>query len=173
MTQEVTPTTPHSEAPGGVADMTSKPAVDLDEAAFGGDVEAIKQHISAGSNLNVKNEFTSTPLIVAVTFGQNEAARALIEGGADLNLKNRDGSTALHVAAFLWRAEIVRLLVDAGADKNAKNNGGVTARQSVEGPFEDAKAVYDLVGAGLGPYGLKLDYERIKAERPKIAEMLQ
>jgi hypothetical protein len=30
-----------------------------------------------------------------------------------------------------------------------------------------------LIGGALAPLGLKLDYERIEATRPKIAEMLR
>jgi hypothetical protein len=35
------------------------------------------------------------------------------------------------------------------------------------------REIYDYLGAVLGPYGLELDYERIRTTRPKIAEMLQ
>jgi hypothetical protein len=40
-------------------------------------------------------------------------------------------------------------------------------------PFENVKGIYDAVGASLKPLGLILDYEQIKAARPKIAEMLK
>lgn len=40
-------------------------------------------------------------------------------------------------------------------------------------PFEDMKGAYDAIGAGLKPLGIKLDYDQIKAARPKIAEMLK
>ena len=46
-------------------------------------------------------------------------------------------------------------------------------RGGVEGPFEQMKPIYDLLGVGLGPLGLKLDYERIKETRPRIAELLR
>ena len=61
----------------------------------------------------------------------------------------------------------------AGADKSLKNNGGSTALAVVTAPFEALTGIYDLVGEALAPFGLKLDYDRIQAARPKIAEMLR
>jgi CubicO group peptidase (beta-lactamase class C family) len=148
------------------------PVVSIHAAAFQGNVAAIRQHIAAGSDLNVKDAYGSTPLIVAAAFGKTEAATALIEGGADLNLTNNDGGTALHTAAFLCRTEIVEALLDAGANKYLRDNFGNTPLESVSDPFEDVKSIYDDIAQGLGPLGLELDYAYIRATRPKIAEML-
>jgi hypothetical protein len=155
------------------ADTPQPPGVSLHEAVLVGEVEAIRRHVQAGSNLDEKDSYGSTPLIVAATFGKTEAAKELIQAGADLSQTNNEGSTALHIAAFLCHTEIVKALLDGGADRNATNNAGRTALDAVAGPFEDARSVYDELGAALGPLGLKLDYEYIKATRPRIAEMLR
>lgn len=84
-----------------------------------------------------------------------------------------EGSTALHSAAFLCRTDIVKMLLENGADKNTTNNAGRTPLESVSGPFDDLKGIYDGLGAALGPLGLKLNYEHLKMTRPKIAEMLK
>ncbi len=149
------------------------PSVSLHLAALQGNIEAIRQHIEAGSNLNEKDVYGSTPLIVATTFGKTAAARLLIEAGADLSIRNNDGSTPLHIAAFFCRTEIVKALLDKGADKYLRNNAGSTAFDSVAAPFDDVRGFYDSIGQALGPLGLKLDYERIKMTRPRIAEMLR
>ena len=115
----------------------------------------------------------STALIAAASFGKRETAKQLIDAGADLEAKNNEGSTALHSAAFLCREGIVADLLAAGADRNARNDAGATPLDSVDGTFEEAKPVYDFIAAVLGPYGLKLDYGRIKAARPVVAEMLR
>jgi hypothetical protein len=157
----------------GPAKSPEPPGVSLHEAAIAGNVKVIQQHVEAGSNLDAKDSYGSTPLIVAATFGETEAAKALIEAGADVNRTNNEGSTPLHIAAFLCHADIVEALLDSGADKNARNKAGRTALDAVAGPFEDARVIYDELGAALGPLGLRLDYERIEATRPKIAEMLR
>ena len=148
-----------------------KPA-DIHMAALQGNLEVIQQHIKAGSDLNEKDRFGSTPLIITATFGKTEVALALIEAGADLNIKNNDGSTPLITAAFFCRTKIVEALLEKGADKSAINKAGSTALASVSSSFEDVKIYYDNIGKALGPLGLQLDYERIKMTRPKIAEML-
>ncbi len=150
------------------------PAEDLHTAVLKGNMAALKQHIAAGSDLNVKeNMGGSTPLIMATLLGKTDMAKALIDAGANLNLKNNDGSTALHIAAFFCRPEIVKQLLAKRADKTIKNNYGSTAYASVLAPFKEVKGVYDMMGKMLAPLGLKLDYAYIEATRPKIAAMLK
>lgn len=149
------------------------PHVGLHIAALQGNIEAIRQHIKAGSDLNEIDEYGSSPLIVAITFGKTEVARALIEAGANMEISNNEGATPLHLAALFCRTEIVEILLNNGADKNAKNNSGFTALETTVVPFDDVKGIYDSIGKVLKPLGLKLDYERIKMTRPKIAEMLR
>lgn len=192
----------------GGATKAIPPSVSLHEAAMQGDLEAVRQHIKVGSDLNERDPMSgATPLIIATVFGQIEVLKALIEAGADVNSRNNEGSTSLITAAvfnqigvskvlieagadvnainnegstplitaaFLCRTEIVEALLNNGADKNARNNTGRTALDSVAGPFDDVKSIYDYLGAVVfGPLGLELDYERIKMTRPKIAEMLR
>ena len=162
------------ERPSNVSLQTPKPpGVDVHTATFLGDLKTIDQHIRAGTDLNKKDAYGSSPLIIATTFGKTKAARMLIEGGADTSIANNDGSTPLHIAAFLCRPEIVEILLDRGADKTIKNKYGSTAMETVDGGFEDVRAVYDQLGISLGPLGLELDYEYLKATRPKVADLLR
>ena len=150
------------------------PNMDIHTATLLGDLDAVKQHIAAGTDLD-EGEPTlgSTPLISAAVFGKTEIARTLIEAGADVNLKNNEGSTALHSAAFLCRLEIVEMLLENGADKELLNNYGSTALQSVSAPFADVMPIYEQFNKDLGPLGFKLDYEYAEATRPKIAALLR
>lgn len=150
------------------------PEIDLHTAAVLGDLEAVQQHIKAGSDLDPKEPTRgSTPLLTAIVFDKTEVAMALIEAGADVNYQNYEGSSPLITAAVFCRTEIVKALLDKGADKTLRNKAGRNALESVSRSFDDAKAIYDGLGAALAPLGLKLDYERIKTTRPIIAEMLQ
>jgi hypothetical protein len=149
------------------------PSVGLYQAALEGNLEAVRRQIEAGANLNEEDPSGSSPLIIAATFGQTEVAKALIKAGADVDQQNNDGSTALLTAAFFCHAEIVEALLEIGADKSIRNNAGSTALEVVTVPFDAIKDIYDYIGVVLEPYGLELDYERIKITRPKIAEMLR
>ena len=165
---DATPQTPSAST------AVSAPATSLMDAAVAGNVAAVRQHIAAGTNLNGRSaDGGSTALIAAASFGQDETARLLIEAGADLELKNKEGSTALHTAAFLCRENIVRALLAKGADRNARSNSGATRLDSVAGPFDEVKPVYDLILGILGPHGLELDYDFIRETRPTIAEILR
>jgi hypothetical protein len=153
---------------------TKAPDVDIHTAVVTDNLDALKQHIAAGSNINEKDPFGgSSPLISAAVFGKPEAAKILIDAGADVNFQNNDGSTALHTSAFFCNKEIVSMLLEKGADKTIKNSFGATAYESVSLPFAQVKDAYDMMGNILGPMGLKLDYAHIEKTRPEIAEMLK
>jgi hypothetical protein len=150
------------------------PVVGLHEAALTGNLEAVRRHIEAGADLDEKEPSGgSTPLMIAAAFGHTDVAKALIEAGADLDRQNNDGSTALFSAAFLCRTEIVAALLEAGADKGIPNSTGSTALDAVTRRFEEVKGMYDFLATVLGPFGLELDYERLRTTRPVIAEMLR
>ena len=153
---------------------TKAPDVDIHTAVISGNIDVIKQHINAGSDLNLKDPFGgSSPLISAAVFGKPEAAKLLIDAGVDINFQNNDGSTALHTAAFFCRPEIVKMLLEKNSDKTIKNKYGATAYDNVAGSFDEVKGIYDLMTTSLGPMGLKLDYTYIEKTRPEIAEMLK
>ncbi|MCB9208381.1 MAG: ankyrin repeat domain-containing protein [Ignavibacteriales bacterium] len=104
------------------------PNLDLHSAIYMRDLEAIKQHIKAGSDINVQENFLkSTPLITAAALDEPEAAKLLIDAGAKIDYQNMDGSTALITAAALGKTNTAKVLIDAGADLNIQNNEGSTA----------------------------------------------
>jgi len=154
---------------------TSKPpGTDIHTAVVLGDINAIEQHITAGSDLNIiEPAGGSSPLITAIVLGKTEIAIALIDAGADLNCQNYQGSTPLISAAFFCHTEIVETLLDNGADITLRNNYGHTALESISSPFDKVKGIYEQVAKDLGPLGLKLDYDHIERTRPMIAEMLE
>ena len=150
------------------------PGINLHTAAATGNLEAIRQHIKDGSDLNVRDpEGGACPLSTAALLGQTEAAMTLIEAGADINCIGNDGATPLHVAAFFCRAEIVKALVGKGADRTIRNSYGSTPLETVSGPFEAVKPVYEHFAKTLAPMGVNLDLERVEQARPQIAEMLK
>jgi ankyrin repeat protein len=151
-----------------------QPEVDIQTAVISGNLEAVKQHIKSGSDINQKDAFSSsTPLMSAAVFDKTDIAKALIDAGADLAIKNNDGSTALHSAAFFCRVEIVQMLIDVNADKTLLNKFGATPRETVMGPFAEIKPIYEMMQQQLSPFGLKLDMNELEKTRPVIVMMLQ
>ncbi len=154
------------------------PNITIFEAASKGNLNATKQHIAAGTNLDQQDPNPSgnkdTALGIAAAFGHSDVAIALINAGADLNKRNKNGNTPLHIASFLCYTKIVQALVTKGADKGARNNDGGTALEGALIPWKDAKPIYDFLDAVIyKPLGAPLDYDRIKSTRPKIAKALQ
>ena len=98
------------------------PDISIHDAAGEGNIEAVKQHIAAGTDVDAKTR-GETPLLWAARFGQSQVAELLIAEGADVNAKNVVGQTPLHWAAMAGHKEIIELLIAAGADVNAKDAG--------------------------------------------------
>ena len=80
-------------------------------AAYNGNIEAVKQHLAAGTDVNVKGGFADgTPLHYAAANGHKEIAELLITKGADVNAKDEDGGTPLDGAISRNQTEIADLL---------------------------------------------------------------
>ena len=94
------------------------------EAANKGNIEAVKQHLDAGTDVNAKDSARWTPLHYAAANGHKEVVELLIARGADVNAKDVNGGTPLHIAAFRDQKETAKLLIAKGADVNAKMVSG-------------------------------------------------
>ena len=142
-------------------------------AIAAGNIDEVKRRLGRQARrINDRRPSTgSTPLNDAAVRGNLEIAKLLLNRGADVNVTNRDGNTALISAAFMCRTEVVRLLLEKGASTGHKNNRGETAIEIMSRPWNEELAGFYT---GLGNLtGLKIDLERLKQERPKIAELLR
>lgn len=85
---------------------------------YAGDAKIVKEQLSKGVNVNVRNETRQTPLHVT----QNTAiTKLLIEMGADLYAKNDLGDTPI----FNKEIQTAQILLNAGVDiddRNEENN---------------------------------------------------
>ena len=156
----------------GAGASAQPPDVDIFTASAEGSLQAIRQHIAAGTDLDViEPAGGGTPLIVTTVSGQTAAAKLLIENGASLNATNNDGSTALHTAAFFGHPDTVKLLLEYGAEVNVRNAIGGTPLDNVADEWTDELEGFYRMVAGI--LQLELDLERIKAARPVVAKMLR
>ena len=83
------------------------PDISIHDAAEGGNIEAVKQQIAAGTDVNAKDEWGVTPLHNAAT---KEIVELLIAAGAEVNAKDKRSSTPLDAASTRSHSEIADLL---------------------------------------------------------------
>ena len=123
---------------------TRAPIISIHSAAHQGSIEAVKQHLAAGTDVNAKNKAGATSLSVTVGKGHKEIGELLIAKGAYVNAKEALwGWTPLHYAARSGVKEIIELLIAAGADVNAKNENVFTPLHS--SAMHDHKEIAELL----------------------------
>ncbi len=139
----------------------------INGAAAGGDIEAVKDFLAAGTDVNTKDGWEWTPLHNAAWWGHKEIVELLLANGTGVNAKNNVGWTPLHMAAINGHNEIVGLLVAGGADVNSKNNNGETATDLAAG------RVADLFPAGrVANLFLKLEILSLKEDVAQLGVKL-
>ena len=62
------------------------------------------------NEIDSRNKYGETPLMVAAERGQTDEVRRLVQAGADATLKDNDGSPALDKARHAGRHEIIEIL---------------------------------------------------------------
>jgi len=130
-------------------------------AAQGGDIEAVKEFLASGTDVNVKDEDGDTPLLEASGGGHKEVVELLIAAGADVNAKSVYGITPLHYAARHDHKETIELLIANGANVNAKVLSG---QQQGKTPLDAANEANHTETADLlRKHGSKTG-EELKAE---------
>jgi len=72
------------------------PSMSIHKAASDGNIEAVKQHLAAGVDVNAWDEdFGWTPLHLAAQRGYKEIIELLLANGADVNARDWSGETPL------------------------------------------------------------------------------
>ena len=130
---------PVAEAAQPEQPTTKAPDISIHEAAAVGNIEAVKQFLDSGTDVNAKDKTGGTPLDEAAGWGRKDIVELLIAKGADVNAKfDDDGSTPLHLAAWKGHFETAELLIAADADVNAKMEDGDTPLDLAKGHSEIA-----------------------------------
>ena len=117
----------------------------LHVAAASGNINKVKELISARANVNKKDKHNQTPVDLAIRHSHKEVVEllaakgadfsihlaaylanverllSLIENDSDVNQKNKDGQTSLHLAARSGHKEVARLLIAKGAIVNEED----------------------------------------------------
>jgi ankyrin repeat protein len=93
-------------------------------------INIIKQLIKEGKDINEKNQFGKTPLMLAIEKHNIGLVKLLLIAGADPNIKDKSGYTAFCKAIFSQGYEqnlnLLKLLIIYKANVNAQTNSGST-----------------------------------------------
>nr|XP_043892549.1 ankyrin repeat domain-containing protein 12 isoform X1 [Solea senegalensis] len=96
----------------------------LHMAAIRGDAKQVKELISLGADVNVKDFAGWTPLHEACNLGYFDVAKVLIAAGAEVNTQGLDDDTPLHDASSSGHKDIVKLLLRHGGNAYQANKRG-------------------------------------------------
>jgi len=121
-------------------------------AARYGDVERLRALLDTGSDVNARDRYHQTGLMLAAQGGHVDVVRLLIERGAELNVAAKFSLTALMLAVIGGHTEVVRVLVTAGADLTIRGSGAPgffnKTALALARARDDAASVEILLAAG-------------------------
>ena len=123
------------------------------DAARRGELDAVRELIRVGADVDAARGDGMTALHLAAERGHAEVARALIDAGAAVDAETRIGRySPLHLAARGGHGAVVAGLLEAGADPNAvTTNTGVTPLHLAAGAVNNPAAVIALLEHGADP----------------------
>ncbi len=88
-----------------------------------GDPVQVYDLIAAGADVNAKDKYGQTAIMLASRNGQTDVVQLLVDAHAELNVTAKYNLSALMLAVINHHGNIVRILVDAGADLNLRGSG--------------------------------------------------
>ena len=131
---------------------------DWRKAAIAGDRRVIERLLAAGADIDGRDRYGQTALMLAALHGRDEVVRLLLDHGADRDVTAKYGLSALMLAVINRRIGVAKRLVDAGADPRLRGSGapgfaGKTARELAEHGGLTDLAAYIAGAEGPDPPG--------------------
>lgn len=106
-----------------------------EQAVRCGNAEAVRTLLAQGTDINSRDRYGQTALMLAAHAGQREIVETLIAHRANLNVTAKFGLSALMLAIVAGHEEIALLLVKTGTDLMLRGSGA---------PGFADKTAYDL-----------------------------
>jgi ankyrin repeat protein len=135
----------------------------LHAAAFGNDIDTIRQLADSGLDVNAVNFPGFTPVAISASQGSVAAVKLWLSKSANVNVASSDGSfqkvkagsialghlTPLMYAVTHGSVEMVQMLLDAGANVNAADVRGMTPLMlAVANDRQNAGVIRSLIAKG-------------------------
>ncbi len=93
------------------------------DSILAGDEVNLMRLLAADEDVDAKDRYGQTALMLAATHGHSAIVRVLLAHGADTDVTAKFGLSALMLAVVNRHADIARQLVDAGTDLSLKGSG--------------------------------------------------
>jgi ankyrin repeat protein len=122
------------------------PKVSIHVATQKKNLEAIKQHLNAGTDINKKDKNGATALHRAARYRLLEIVEFLIENGANVAARDDRGETPLHHQTKAKK--IIEVLISKGADVNARDKSGQSSLHEAAGGYNSHSIVKLFVDHG-------------------------
>ena len=106
-----------------------------ERAVQSGDLQAVRDLLRAGTDVDARNRHGQTALMLAAHRGHGDIPALLVEAGADLNVAAKYNLTPLMLAIVAGHAAVARLLIQAGPTLDIRGTGA---------PGFAGKTAYDL-----------------------------
>src|SRR5512136_651816 len=106
-----------------------------EDATNRGDVQIVRDLLGRGVDVDTRDRYGQTALMLAAHAGHREIVEILIAHRANLNITAKFGLSALMLAIVAEHVEVAHLLVKAGADVSLRGTGA---------PGFADKTAYDL-----------------------------
>jgi ankyrin repeat protein len=147
------PTEPVAEASQPEPQTAKAPDISIHDAAVMGNIEAVKQHLAAGTDVEVKDNNGFTPLHIAT----REVAELLIAKGADVNAivasGQYEGKTPLDAAIQVGRPEVADLLRKHGGKTGEELKSAELVSEAAE--TSDIEVIKQILAFTEGKWILK------------------
>lgn len=97
-------------------------------AAGLGDLQAVRDYVEKGEDVNKRERHSGTPLNWAAKNGHLAVVRYLLRHNADISARDAyySGQTPIHLAAQEGHLDVIRFLLSASANANARDDGAKT-----------------------------------------------
>lgn len=129
----------------------------LFDGATSGSTNAMDVAFAHGANINARNSFSWTPLMIAVFYDKENCVHWLIQHGANLNACSDTRVTALLEAARVADPAILNDLIAAGANVHAVDQAGRNALIFACETPRGALVIHHLLSYGLDPNSREAD----------------
>ena len=104
----------------------------LEKIVYDNDLEALKQALADGMDVNLQNQYGWTPLHMSIRRDRRDMVAYLLEQGADIDRVDGVGWTPLMEAVMDDMPELCAFLIEKGADVTIANERGGTAGMLVQ-----------------------------------------